>query len=342
MEEIGKRLVENHRHEVTIFSSSYAGGEIEEHRSGMRIVRGGGKYSVYSKARKYAKTHLSEYDLIIDEINTVPFRAKTIANGKPVIALVHQLAREIWFYETRFPISLLGYFALEPLWLREYRKIPTITVSESTRGDLFHRGFEKVEVVHNGIGTKPLPDVPTKDVRPILIFLARLVRCKRPQHAIEAFERVKAIYPKAELWVVGDGYLKFRLQKQACAGVKFFGRVSDSEKFELLKQARVLLAPSVREGWGISVIEANAMGTPAVGYDVPGLRDSIIHGSTGYLVEPGDVDALARTTLRILSEPALENSLCNRSLQWARNFNWENSTQGFNDLLQAVANPARG
>jgi glycosyltransferase involved in cell wall biosynthesis len=305
----------------------------------MRIIRQGGKYSVYSKARKYAKTHLSEYDLIIDEINTVPFRAKTIANDKPVIAVIHQLAREVWFYETKFPISLLGYFGLEPLWLRGYKKIPTITVSESTRSDLFDRGFEKVQVVHNGIGTKPLSAVPTKDAKPVLIFLGRLVRCKRPQHAIEAFERVKAIRPEAELWVVGDGYLKFRLQKQACSGVKFFGRVSDEEKFDLLKQARVLLAPSVREGWGISVIEANAMGTPAVGYDVPGLRDSIIHGSTGYLVEPGEINALARSAMRILSEPATENSLCNASLQWARNFNWENSTQRFNDLLQSVANP---
>jgi glycosyltransferase involved in cell wall biosynthesis len=339
MEEIGRRLVRNHRHEITIFSSLYAGGTPEEYRSGMKIIREGGKYGVYSKARKYAKTHRSEYDLIIDEINTVPFRAKTIAKGKPVIALIHQLAREIWFYETKFPINLLGYFALEPLWLRGYTKIPTITVSESTRSDLLDRGFQRVEVVRNGIGTKPLSTVPKKDEKPILIFLGRLVRCKRPQHAIEAFERVKATRPEAELWIVGDGYLRFRLEKQACRGVKFFGRISDTEKFSLLKQAHVLLVPSVREGWGISVIEANAMGTPAVGYNVPGLRDSIIHGSTGYLAEPGNVDALARNTLRILSDRGLEARFGNTGLQWASNFNWENSTQGFNDLLHSVVDP---
>ncbi len=336
-EEIGKRLV-GYGNEVTIFTSSFDGCEPETHRSNMRIVRNGGRYTVYANARDYVKRHISEYDIVVDEINTVPFRIYKIVKSRPVVAVIHQLAREIWFYETRFPINLIGYLALERLWLRGYRRVPTVTVSDSTRRDLMRLGFKRVRVVHNGIGIRPLEEVSPKESKPVLIFVGRLVRSKLPDHAIEAFKHVKKLHPDAELWILGDGYLRAKLESNCIQGVRFLGKVSDGEKFDLLRKAHVLLAPSVREGWGISVIEANAVGTPAVGYDVPGLRDSIIHGSTGLLVRPLDAWALAQAVGQIIDDPSTMVELSRNAIEWSKRFSWEEAAKGFHDFLQSSIN----
>jgi glycosyltransferase involved in cell wall biosynthesis len=173
---------------------------------------------------------------------------------------------------------------------------------------------------------------------PVLIFVGRLVRSKLPEHAILAFEHVKSVLPKARLWIVGDGYLKPKLQRKVGDGVTFFGRVPEGVKFELLRRAHVLLAPSVREGWGISIIEANAMGTPAVGYSVPGLRDSIIDGVTGILVPPKDALAMGIAAERILRSPSLAEKLSRNSLERSKEFTWDEAANEFHQLLRSVVN----
>jgi glycosyltransferase involved in cell wall biosynthesis len=164
-----------------------------------------------------------------------------------------------------------------------------------------------------------------------------LVRSKLPDHAIAAFRQVKAVLPSSELWILGDGYLKPRLQRECPNGVTFFGRVSNEEKFDLLRRAHVLLAPSVREGWGISVIEANAMGTPAVGYDVSGLRDSIVHGVTGLLVRPRDPESLADAAQRVLINTPLAERFSNSAIKWSQKFSWAVAAKEFQTLLESTA-----
>ena len=335
-EEIGKRLVQ-FGNDVTIFSSAFDGCEPVSYRSGIRIVRKGGKYSVYRKARKFLKENFSQFDLVVDEINTVPFQAYKVAKGKPLVTLIHQLAREIWYHETWFPLNVIGYHALESFWLRRYREIPTITVSESTKSDLLQLGFKDVHIIRNGIGAEPLREPPVKPDRPILIFVGRMVSSKQPDHALKAYLMVKERFPEAELWVLGDGYLRSRLQREGADGVRFFGHVSGEEKFELLRQAHIMLSPSVREGWGVSVIEANAMATPAIGYAVPGLRDSIIDGTTGFLVQPNNPSGLAKAACQVLADADLRRKLSLGALDWARHFNWDSSATEFNSLILSIS-----
>lgn len=333
-EEISKRLV-RYGNEVTIFTSAFDGSERESIRSGIKIVRDGGRYSVYRKGRRFVKRHGAEFDLIIDEINTIPFQISKIAN-RPVVALIHQLAREVWFHETWFPLSAFGYFVLEDFWLGKYRKNPTITVSESTRNDLLELGFTEVNIVRNGIGVAPLDAIPEKCTHPVLIFVGRMVSSKHPDHAVRAFSEVKRRFPNAELWILGNGYLKTKLERHNIGGVKFLGHVSDNEKYEMLRRSHVLLSPSVREGWGATVLEANAMGTPAVGYDVHGLRDSIINGKTGLLVEPNDPSALAQGACQILADNQLAQRLSQAALDWSRRFNWDESAMQFLSFLAST------
>ncbi len=334
--EVAKRLVAR-GHEVTLFASTFPGSPREEVVDGVRVIRAGGRYTVYWKARShYKKLFANErYDVVIDEINTMPFfTPKFVKNGEQVIALIHQLAREYWFYETPFPISHIGYYFLEKRWLGNYVDVPTVTVSESTKHDLLNLEFKRVHVVPEGLNFKPLNEVPQKESYPVAVYVGRLNRAKRPDHAIRAFKVVREKFPKAELWIVGNGYFKKKLEKMAFEGVKFFIGLSNEGRRELVKRAWVLVNPSVREGFGLNVIEANALGTPCVAYNVAGLRDSVRNGETGLLVENGNVKGLAEAIIKILEDESLRKTISKNALEYLRNFDWNKTANEFMKIIK--------
>ena len=335
--EVAKRLVKR-GHEVTLFTAKFKGAKNEEEIDGIHVVRAGNKYTVYRKAKEYWRKKFSKegYDVVIDEINTRPFMTPKFVKDTKIVALIHQLAREFWFYEMPFPISYLGYHFLEPYWLKSYVNVPTITVSESTKKDLERLGFKEIYEVDEGLSVEPLKEVPEKVEFPLIVFLGRLKRAKRPEHAIEAFKIVKKKIPKAELWIVGDGYLRQKLEKMTSEGVKFLGKVLHEEKMEILKKAWLLVHPGVREGFGLNVIEANAYGTPVVAYDIPGLRDSVKYGYNGILVEDGNVKALAEAIIDLIKDDKRRGEMARNSLEWAKRFSWDKSAKGFERVIRHV------
>jgi len=337
--ENAKRWVEA-GHDVTLFTSEFPNCKKEEVVDGVKIIRAGGKYSVYWWAKKYYKKRFSkeDYDVVVDEINTRPFLTpKFVNNGEKIVALIHQLAREYWFYETVFPVCYIGYHFLENKWLRNYVDIPAVTVSESTRQDLTSLGFKCVFVVSEGLNFKPLNKIPRKEKFPVVVYVGRLKRAKRVDHAIEAFEIVKDRVPNAELWIIGDGYFRKEIEKFACSGVRFFSNLSNEPRRELIKRAWVLVNPSVREGFGLNVIEANALGVPCVVYDVHGLRDSVKNGETGLLVESGNIEALADEIVRVLEDRNLRERLSKKALSHAEQFDWNKSAEHFLKIIQELA-----
>lgn len=326
-------------HDVTLFTSRFKNCKGEEVVDGVRIVREGGKYSVYWKAKRFYNRRFSRegYDVVIDEINTRSFLTpKFVKKGEKIIALIHQLAREYWLYETPFPINYLGYYFLEERWLNNYRKTPTVTVSESSRKDLVDLGFEKVFVVGEGLNFKPLKKLAEKEGRPVIVYAGRLKKAKRPDHAVRAFKVVRRVVPNAELWIVGDGYFRDKLMEIACEGVRFFGSLSSEERRSLIKKAWVLVNPSVREGFGLNVVEADALGVPCVAYDVAGLRDSIIDGETGLLVESGGIEALAKEMVNVLTNENLRVRLSQKALAYSKNFSWDKVADEFMKVIKAA------
>jgi glycosyltransferase involved in cell wall biosynthesis len=295
-EQVARALVAR-GNSVTLFTAAVAGRPAHETVQGVDIVRAGGRFGVYREARRYWKQpHPRPFDVVIDEINTRPFMTPRWLRGAPVVALIHQLAREIWSYETPFPVSVLGRYLLEPWWLRAYRRVPALTVSKSSARSLEeHHGWTDVTVVPEGWTPHDVPDVPEEDA-PTVTFLGRLVPMKRPKEAIEAFCVLRAALPDARMWVIGDGPLLDDLRRDGTPSVSFFGHVSSDDVRERLARSHVLVATSVREGWGLNVSEAAACGTPTIAYDVPGLADSI-PASGGALVEQSPQalgDALVR------------------------------------------------
>lgn len=271
---------------MTVFASAVDGRPERELVEGVEIRRRGGRLGVYKAARQFwSQQPPGAYDIVVDEINTRPFLAPRWIRDTPLLALIHQLAREIWSYETPFPLSVLGRYVLEPWWLRFYRDVPALTVSESSADSLRrYHGWRNVSVLPEGSTPHPVPPLD-KEADPTVVFLGRLVAMKRPGHAIASFGRLAGRFPTARLWMIGDGPLRSRLEREAAPGVTFLGRIGRTELIERLARAHVLVATSVREGWGLNVSEGAACGTPSIAYSVPGLLDSA-RASGGALVEP--------------------------------------------------------
>ena len=272
-------------HEVTLFCSSVDGKPEMENLNGLKIIRRGGKHSVYREAKKfYKKEGRGNFDLIIDEVNTRPFGATKWVADAQVIALIHQVCREIWFHQLPLPVAIIGRYLLEPYWLRRYRQVTTVTVSQSSKDSLEIYGLNKVHIIPEGFSQKNYEKNCQKCTEPTVIFIGRLSPNKRPRDAIKAFSLLKSKLPNAVLKIVGSGPEEKLIRRYLPEGVQLLGNISDEEKMRQLASAHLLVATSVREGWGLVVTEAAMVGTRSIGYDVPGLRDSIT-ASNGILCD---------------------------------------------------------
>ncbi len=297
-------------HTVTLFVSAVAGRSSDEIVEGVRIVRRGGRLGVYREARRFWQNEgEGAFDVVVDEVNTRPFLTPRYVRSVPVVALIHQLARDVWQYEVPRPVGIVGRYVFEPWWLRSYRSVRVMTDSASSAASFEPYGIHGAHPLPIGAAPIARPDVE-KERRPTVVFLARLVESKRPHHVVKAFADVLNEFPEAQLWMIGDGPFRSTVEKLAGPNVEFFGRVSTIEREERLARAHVLVAASVREGWGLNVSEASACGTPTIGYRAPGLVDSI-PASGGHLVDPNP-DALAialkdffRGDLEIIANPSL-------------------------------------
>jgi glycosyltransferase involved in cell wall biosynthesis len=333
--EIMRRLIsKNYR--IDLFTSRFPNSHSIEDIDGVRILREGGKYGVYRKAKQYYNSHRERYDLVIDEINTRPFLTPKFVKEKPILAIFHQMAREFWFYETRFPLNYLGYYYLERKWLSYYRNIPTVTISNSSRQDLVKMGFKNIFMVPEGLSVKPLPKPNKKEPTPTLVFIGRLKKAKLPHHALQAFSVIKKEMEDAQMWIIGEGYMRKELENSNIRDVIFYGHIKDELKYELLSRAHMILVPGVREGWGLIVTEANAMGTPAIGYNVPGLRDSIRDGETGIIVKENSPYDLATSAKFLLKNQDMLDKFSINALNYAKQFSWDNTINAFEKIISII------
>jgi glycosyltransferase involved in cell wall biosynthesis len=295
-------------HTVTLHCAAVPGAPEAEDVDGVEVVRGGGRFGVYRATREYyRRAGRGRFDLVIDEVNTRPFGCPQWVTDAPVVALIHQVCREIWFHEMPLPVALAGRYVLEPFWLRRFRDVPSLTVSASSLESLRDYGLRNLTVVPEGITRRARPDVPREE-RPTVVFVGRLARNKGPLEALAAFQLLQKRMPEAQLWFVGDGPQRATVTARASEGVSLFGRVSGEKRDELMARAHALVVTSVREGWGLVVDEAAAMGTPAIGYDRPGLRDSV-PAAGGVLVPPTPAamaDELERRLPAWMAEPAAD------------------------------------
>ena len=319
-------------HQVTLFTAAYPGAAAEDTLAGIRVVRRGGETTVHLAAQHWYRRQRPRPDLVVDEIHGLPFGAAAYA-GVPVVAWIYEVARDIWFRMYPLPLAAAGW-TLEAAALRRYARtgVPFVADSRSTAADLAALGAApgRLTVIEPAIDRAPLAQPAAKEPLPTLMFLGRLVRMKGVEDAIAALAALRRRLPACRLWIVGGGEPAYVVELRALAGrlglasaVEFAGRVPEEEKYDRLSRAHLLLHPSQHEGWGINVIEANAVGTPAVAYAVPGLRDSIRDGVTGALCPPGRPATLAAAAAALLANPSRYATMQREALAWSRRFTWD-------------------
>jgi glycosyltransferase involved in cell wall biosynthesis len=334
--EVARRLVER-GHEVTWFTSRSPGLEAEEWLAGIRILRRGSELTTRLYAPRLGRQ--GDYDLVVEEVNTLPYFSPAWSRA-PTLLYINQLAREVWWYEAAKPVAALGYMS-EPLYLQAYRRVPAVTISESTLKDLQHLGLKgRIDVIPMAVNIDPVQELLPKRLEGHLVAVGRLAPSKRYGHAIEALALLRRTYSSATLTIVGDGSERDSLERYAAAtgvadAVRFAGAVDEQEKVRLLTEADVLVGCSAREGWGLTVTEAALRGTVSVVYDIPGFRDSVLHERTGILTEPAPA-ALAAGIASLLGSPDSYERLRSSALAKARELSWEETADAFEAAAEAA------
>jgi len=335
--EVARRLVAA-GHAVTIFTSAVEGLPADDDAHGVRVIRRGSRLGVYRAARAFYRSEgRGNFDVVIDEVNTRPFGCASWVDDAPVVALIHQVCREIWFHQLPWPVAIVGRYALEPHWLRAYRSVPVLTVSRSSAESLRGYGLRHITIVPEGIDYTARPPV-AKEERPTVITVGRLVSSKRPDHVLQAFRLLRQALPQAQLWVVGDGPRARIFEGEP--GVTCFGKVTVRERDELLARAHAMVVTSVREGWALVVDEAAAMGTPTIGYRSPGLTDSV-PAAGGSLVDAAPAELAAHLTLN-LPELVAQGRESSSLRGWRGGaLSWDDVAERVLAALRRIAEPAR-
>jgi len=326
---------------VTLVTSTYPGAQPHDWRNGYLVVRRGGRFGVYGAARRHLRQFGRLYDAVIDFQNGIPFFAPLWApDGTPVICVVHHVHQAQFDMYFRWPLNHIGRFLEGTATRRIYRDRAFVAVSPSTRAEMRRQLAlrSSVHIVPNGLSTQQEIRSP-RSRHPAIAVVTRLTHHKQLSHLVAAVPELLRRWPSLQVEIAGVGPASSALADQVRAlglerVVTLPGRVSEQRKSELLSSAWLTVAPSLAEGWGLTILEANALGTPAVAYDVPGLRDSVRNGKTGWLVTPDTgLTAALTCALSELEQPARRRQLAEQAEAWASRFTWQATTERFARVL---------
>jgi glycosyltransferase involved in cell wall biosynthesis len=344
-----RQLAEGHR--VTLLTALHPGSKPHETLEGIDVIRvGTNRYIHPLQALWYYLRHLrGKYDILIETVNTAPYFSLLFRGTAKRFAFYHQLAREIWYFETKNPLNHLGYHIIEPIatWLLSRAHAPLITVSDSTKKDLARFGWspEHTHLISEGIEISPIRDLAANNKfdKPTMLSLGAMRGMKRTIDQIKAFKLAKQDIPDLQLKIAGDSsgaYGKTVLDYiQKCPfrdDIEYLGRVTYDQKIELMQRAHIITVTSVKEGWGLIVTEAASQGTPAVVYDVDGLRDSVQPGRTG-LVTRQSPHALADGIVHMLSDQRRYARIRKRAWEWSKQITFDKSYQDFKHITEGAA-----
>jgi len=345
LEELLRRLVQ-YGHAVTLFCSGWKGCLPEETIEGIRIIRRGNRYHFNLIApihlRKLVKT--GNFDVLVEDINKIPFYTPLYLDIKTLVVVPHLFATTV-YHEVNPVLATYVYLAEKP-FAKVYKGRQINVISESTAEDIIARGIpnEDVSVIHCGVDRTIYSYDPAvkKYEQPTLLYLGRIKKYKSIQHLITAFAGVKKQLPEARLMVVGSGDYLGELKALTRslgleASVDFPGFVTLANKVERMRRAHAAVLPSLKEGWGLTNIEVNSVGTVAVAANTPGLRDSVKDNESGLLYEYGNIQQLTDTLLKVLQDSAYRQRLEQGGLLWAETFNWDSAAKKFETLLMRVA-----
>lgn len=349
--EITKRLVAE-GNEVTILTCGYEGAASRENKDGIEYIRvGTSRYlHPFQALAHYVQNLKGKYDIVIEEVQgAAPYFAVFFRGKAKCFLLYHQLGRLNWLYEVPKPFSYVGYSLLAPVATRLVSLAGTsvITVSESTRQVLAGYGFraDRTHIISEGLHFDALKSLKgiKKYSQPTLLSFGSMRAMKRTLDQVKAFEIAKKDMPKLQLKIAGSASSKYGQQvmdyikaSPHAADIEYLGRVDDKQKAELMQKSHLILVTSVEEGWGLIVSEANGQGTPAVVYDVSGLRDSVRNKITGIVIAPKP-DAMAKAINDVLQDNKQYERLRQAAWLWSQELTFDKSYEDFKRTVGIAA-----
>jgi glycosyltransferase involved in cell wall biosynthesis len=337
IEHVAERLAAR-GHDVTIRCAAYDGAPADEVRRGVRFLRRGHRLTVYPRALAWATVGGGRRcDAVIEVVNGIPF-GLGLLRRRTTFPLVHHLHREQWRMIYPGWRGRVGWL-IERTTVRLYRSLPFLTVSQATADDLVSLGVPAaaVRVVPNGAERRPVQSEPRSPLT--LCTLSRLVPHKRIEQAVDVVVALEPRHPGLRLRIIGTGWWEPELRRYVAAAgagelVELVGRVDADERDRVLASSAAMLLPSVREGWGLAVIEAALQGTPTVAYrSAGGVGESVRDEETGLLVD--SPDDLRVAVERLLTDRALWTRLSAACRDWALSFDWDESAAEIEAILQA-------
>ena len=317
-------------HEVTVFCSD-PGREYVPKRDelvdGIEVVRRGGRFTVYLYAALFLLLKSRGFDCVLDVANGVPFFAPLFTK-RPVVLLVHHVHDRQWFAEFPLPLATVGWFLERRIVPLLYKRRPVIAVSPTTRDALVETGLpsSQIRVVYNGVAPARTPEGAGCSGGHRIAYVGRVKRYKRLERLVRMLPALREEFPDVRLDIAGSGDAAPAIEALVDElglrdHVVVHGFVDERKKAEILSRAAVFATPSMHEGWGLTVIEANGHGCPAVAYDVPGLRASIRHGETGLLAK--DDVAFQRAISVFLGNGETRRRYSEAAREWVKTFSWD-------------------
>lgn len=318
-------------HRIRLVCSGWAGGPSEETVDGIAVERHGDRHSFAVVGRRAVRRALAADppDLLVEDINKIPLFLAGLTDVPLGVIIPHLFGGTV-FQEASLPMASLVWLLERPI-PRAYRRAGFHAISESTRDDLVARGVERerITVIHPGVDAGRFTPAPgSRSEGPSFLYIGRLRRYKGVEFAIRALAEARHTRPDLTLRIAGTGVDRPRLEALAAElgqgeAIRFLGFVPEADKLGLLRAAWANIFPSPKEGWGITNIEAAACGTPSLASDSPGLRDSVRHGQTGYLVPHGSSTALAARMLELAADRALVDRLGRQARAFAEQLSWD-------------------
>ncbi|MDI6851297.1 MAG: glycosyltransferase family 4 protein [bacterium] len=315
-------------HSVTLLCSSYKGLSGFDEKDGIRIIRKGNRFLFNFLVPFYVRSLLKseDFDVIVEDVNKIPFFLRFFVK-KPIIVVTHHFFGKVIFQETN-PLFGLYVYLFEKLFFKTYRRLPIITVSESTKEEMVKHGISdcSIKVVYNAVNLNFFRPGKKSEI-PFILYLGRLKKYKRIDFFIKSIKVLRDEYYSGPLKVeiVGDGDARKGLEELVkkyglSDVVKFTGYVSENVKSEKLRSAWLVINTSPKEGWGIVVMEAQASGTPVIVFDSPGLREAVKNNFSGFVVPFGNIDLVAQKAYEVISREDLRNRLSEGARKWAEEF----------------------
>ena len=316
--------------DITHRTSGAIGQPAASERNGYRVIRRGGRYSVFPRAIAREIASCREYDALVEVWNGVPWFSPLWCR-KPRITFLHHVHGPMWDQLLPRPLAFIGRGLEARLAPPFYRRTLTLTPSDATRDELLHLGFKANHVVaiNNGVDERFQPG-GQRARKPTITSVGRLAHVKRQDRLIDEAVITKRRVPELQLVIVGEGPLRPVLEQRiddygARDWITLTGTMSQFELIAQYQRSWLVVSASLAEGWGLTLTEGAGCGTPAVATDINGHRSSVVDGVTGVLVP---LERLGDTIADVLLDDASRQQLAAGALARAQTLTWDASAAG--------------